>query len=143
MLTGTTRANAPVYAMQTGGISDAFLPGRNVAFLAVALAVAGVQMARRIWLGANRDDARGFPDCREPFAWAWSQMASQALGRSITLEMPLVHSTKVEVVRLARSMGLAVDATWSCYRPRYLQTGAAPCGTCDACRQRAAAIAAA
>jgi len=127
--------------MQTGGISDAFLPGRNVCFLSCALAVAGVYGARSIWLGATADDAAGFPDCRPPFLHAWQQMASAALAESIHLETPLLDATKRDVVALARAMAIDIDATWSCYRPRYDVTGAAPCGRCDACRLRAEALA--
>jgi len=138
--TGTTATDRSVYAMQTGGISDAFLPGRNVAFLATALAVAGVQGATRVWIGANKDDAAGFPDCRPPFLWAWAQMASQALDRSMRVEAPLLELSKRQVVALARAMALDVDATWSCYRPRYTLHGAEPCGRCDACRLRTEAL---
>ena len=137
LLTGTTVTGRDVYAMQTGGVSDAFLPGRNVAFLSTALAVAAVQDADQIWIGANADDAVGFPDCRPPFLWAWQQMASQALGRSVHLEAPLLVYTKRQVVALARRMAIDLDATWSCYRPRHAVTGVEPCGRCDACVLRA------
>jgi len=139
LLTGTT-ADRPLYAMRTGGISDAFLPGRNVAFLALALTVAAIRDARAIWIGANKDDAAGFPDCRPPFLWAWQQMASAALDRTIRLETPLIDLTKRQVARLARTMALDIGATWSCYRPRFAPHGAVPCGRCDACRLRADAL---
>ena len=138
LLSGTTVTGRDVYAMKTGGISDAFLPGRNVAFLSMALAVAAVQDADQIWSGANADDAAGFPDGRPPFLWAWQQMASHALGRAIHLEAPLLDSSKREIVALARAMAIDLDATWSCYRPRQGK----PCGTCDACVLRAEAVAA-
>jgi 7-cyano-7-deazaguanine synthase len=137
LVRGTTASNRDVYAMRTGGISDAFLPGRNVAFLAVALSVAAVQDARAIWIGANADDAAGFPDCRPPFLWAWQQMASHALDRPVHVEAPLLECTKRAVVALARDMAIDLSATWSCYRPRHTLTGAVPCGRCDACVLRA------
>jgi len=140
LCTGHTGSDRTRYAMQTGGISDAFLPGRNVCFLAMALAVAAVQDAERIWIGANLDDAAGFPDCRPPFLWAWQQMASHALGRPIHLEAPLLELTKRGVVELARALAIDLDATWSCYRPQYVATGVAPCGRCDACVLRAEAL---
>jgi len=141
LLTGSTASGRDVYAMQTGGISDAFLPGRNVVFLAAALSVAGLQGAERIWIGANADDAAGFPDCRPPFLWAWQQMASHALDRPIYLEAPLLGLTKRAVVRLARAMAIDIDATWSCYRPLPSPSGTVACGRCDACRLRADALA--
>jgi 7-cyano-7-deazaguanine synthase len=141
LMTGATRTDVPLYAMKTGGVSDAFLPGRNVAFLAVALAVAGIQGATEIWIGANADDEAGFPDCRRPFFWAWQQMASHALDRSMHLHTPLLECSKRQVVALARAMAVDIDATWSCYRPQSRRgLGAVPCGRCDACRLRADAL---
>jgi 7-cyano-7-deazaguanine synthase len=141
LCTGRVALDRTRYAMATGGVSDAFLPGRNVAFLAAALTVAGIQGAERIWIGANADDTAGFPDCRPPFFWAWQQMASHALGRPVHLEAPLLDLTKPKVVALARRMAIDLDATWSCYRPQFAPTGVIQCGRCDACILRAAAIA--
>jgi 7-cyano-7-deazaguanine synthase len=140
LLTGETVSDRDVYAMRTGGISDAFLPGRNVAFLSLALSVAGVQGAEHIWLGANADDVAGFPDCRAAFFAAWQQMASAALDRRVTLQTPLAGLTKREVAGLARRLGIDLATTWSCYRPVAGVGGAYPCTRCDACRLRAEAI---
>lgn len=140
LCTGDVQLDRPVYAMKTGGISNAFLPGRNVAFLSLALSVAGVTGARNIWIGANADDEAGFPDCRPPFFWAWQQMATHALGRGIHLETPLLQMNKREIVGLARSMALDLSMTWSCYRPITHNAGVKPCGRCDACILRRDAI---
>jgi len=137
---GTTASDRDIYAMKSGGVSDAFLPGRNVCFLAAALAVAGINGADSIWIGANGDDAAGFPDCRPPFLLAWQDMASHALGRPVHVVAPLVELSKRDVVALARRMAIDLAATWSCYRPRTLLTGAGSCGRCDACVLRRDAI---
>jgi len=137
---GTTATGRDVYAMKTGGVSDAFLPGRNVAFLSLALSVAGIVGADSVWIGANRDDAAGFPDCRPPFLVAWQQMASHALGRGMHLVTPLVELSKREVVKLARDMAIDLKQTWSCYRPVHYPTGVGSCGKCDACVLRADAL---
>lgn len=67
-------------------------------------------------------------------------MASCSLDRPITLERPLLTYTKPEVVKLARRMAIDIDMTWSCYRPVFKVTGTFPCGRCDACVLRAAAL---
>jgi 7-cyano-7-deazaguanine synthase len=136
LLTGATQLDRDVFTMRTGGVSDAFVPGRNVVFLAAALAVAGIQNARHIWIGANADDSAGFPDCRPPFFYAWQQMASHALQRTIHLQAPLLNHTKRQIVQLARDMAIDLDATWSCYRPQHARSGVIACGRCDACRLR-------
>src|SRR5262245_4316160 len=137
---GTTATDRDLYAMKTGGVSDAFLPGRNVCFLSAALSVAGITGADSIWIGANGDDAAGFPDCRPPFLLAWQQMPSHALGRPMHLVAPLVELSKRGVVALARRMAIDLDATWSCYRPQNAPSGVQPCGRCDACSLRRDAI---
>jgi 7-cyano-7-deazaguanine synthase len=43
--------------------------------------------------------------------------------------------SKTEIVRQALRLGVSIDATWSCYTG-----GAAPCGVCDSCRIRDAAL---
>jgi|SRR5215468_2028201 len=140
LLTGTTAQDRDHYAMRTGGISDAFLPGRNVAFLSIGLAIAGIQGATRIWIGANRDDNAGFPDCRPLFMQAWAAMASAALDRPITLEAPLLELDKRQVVQLGRAMAIDFRQTWSCYRPHTSVRGLDPCGRCDACVLRQDAL---
>jgi len=140
LMTGTTASDRPVYAMRGGGVSDAFLPGRNVAFLGIAHMVAGVTGADRVWIGATRDDAAGFPDCRPTFVQAWEEAASLALGRPLALEAPLLELDKRGVVQLARAMALDLEATWSCYRPQDTPRGAVPCGRCDACILRRDAL---
>lgn len=50
------------------GLSRAFVPGRNALFLArAAAALAEPGEPLRLVLGANLDDAIGFPDCRPQF----------------------------------------------------------------------------
>jgi len=139
---GTTQQDRDTYAMRTGGISDAFLPGRNVAFLGVALAICGITGADTVWIGANADDATGFPDCRAPFLHAWQQMASHALARPIHLMAPFVEQSKRQIVALGHAMAIDFSRTWSCYRPHRRRDlmGVEPCGRCDACVLRNEAL---
>ena len=114
-----------------------YVPARNTLFLSYALAWAEVLGANDIFVGANADDAQGFPDCREPYLRAFERVASLGtpMGFGLTIHAPLVNLSKGEVVELAVSLGVPLDLTWSCYFPT--ESGS-PCGACGACRLRRA-----
>jgi len=112
-----------------------YVPARNTLFLSYALAWAEVIGAGDIFLGANAEDAEGYPDCREPYLRAFEQMAALGTeaGARLRIRAPLVRLNKREVGELARSLGVPLELTWSCYFPK---GPGRPCGQCDACRLR-------
>jgi 7-cyano-7-deazaguanine synthase len=122
-------------------IPNTYVPGRNTVFIAVALSLAEARDAEAIFLGINAVDYSGYPDCRPDYLQAFRHLAalsSQAgrEGRAPRLEAPLIALGKVEIVQLAQELGLPIERTWSCYAG-----GDAPCGRCDSCRIRDAALA--
>lgn len=132
-------------------VSRANLPARNMILLSIAAA-----HAARTWpgedevsvvIGANEDDANGFPDCRQHFLIAAGEalrLALAGLGMSkLTVRAPWVEKRmdKAAIVRWAAEPGRKAaldDARYSvsCY-------AGTMCGTCDACTLRARAFAAA
>ena len=126
------RLGASLLAPQPAGtqqpnVSPYFVPGRNLALIALADNVASDVGAAELWLGFNADDHAGFPDCRVEFV----EML-QCLVDS-TLRTPLIDLKKGAVVAEARRLAVPLDLTSSCYE------GAA-CGACDACVLREAAL---
>jgi 7-cyano-7-deazaguanine synthase len=114
-----------------------YVPGRNLIFLAVAVAVAEARDAEAVYLGVNALDYSGYPDCRPEFVRSFEHTAALALkrgieGRAVEIRTPLQHLTKAEIVTLGRSLSAPLHLSWSCYRE-----GPAPCGRCDACALRA------
>ena len=123
----------------------AFLPGRNMLFLTLAAARATVVGATALVIGANADDAAGFPDCRYPALQAIQNALSQAFGDELQVVAPFVTDTKAGVVRQARALGAgcwkAVGETWSCYEGRVIRReDARPCGACRVCLVRTEAF---
>jgi 7-cyano-7-deazaguanine synthase len=117
------------------GLPVTYVPARNTLFLSYALAWAEVLGSSDIFMGANADDAAGYPDCREVYLRAFERVAAlgTSAGSEVRVHAPLVRMRKREVVDLARSLGVPLELTWSCYFP----TGAGePCGECDPCRSR-------
>ncbi|MCW5937753.1 MAG: 7-cyano-7-deazaguanine synthase QueC [Fimbriimonadaceae bacterium] len=126
----------------TEEIPVTYVPARNTVFLALALGLAEVVGAEAVFLGVNAVDYSGYPDCRPEFVAAFQALARLATksgveGRPLEVAAPLLHLSKVEIVREARRLGVPVELTVSCYDPG---PGGAPCGSCDACRIRDRAL---
>ncbi len=119
------------------GVSTAFLPGRNLLFLSLANAHASGVKAQEVWTGLNSVDFSGYPDCTPEFLAAFLQITSVANPNGPTTVAPLMTMSKPEIARMAQSLGLGPDDTWSCYRPSIEHGGIKPCGQCDACKLHA------
>jgi 7-cyano-7-deazaguanine synthase len=120
-----------------GGIPVTYVPARNSIFLAVALGVAEARQLDAVWLGVNAIDYSGYPDCRPEFIEAFRRVAATGQkrgveGNPIAIRVPLIESTKAEIVRLGIELRAPLHLTWSCY-----QGGDRPCGVCEACLLRA------
>jgi len=130
----------PVEGVLDQGIPSTYVPGRNTVFIALALSLAEARGAERIILGFNAVDYSGYPDCRPDYLKAYqvlAQLASKAgrEGRTPQLWAPLVQWNKARIVQEALRLGVPIERTWSCYAG-----GNNPCGVCDSCRIRDAAL---
>ena len=133
-------AALPEDGPEPGRIPSTYVPGRNTVFIAIALSLAEARGAEAIYLGINAVDYSGYPDCRPDYLEAFKQLATLSSkagreGRAPRLVAPLILDGKADIVRRALALGLPIERTWSCY-----QGGAAPCGRCDSCRIRDAAL---
>ncbi len=116
-----------------GGVSSAFLPGRNAVFLTLGCAEAAGIGASEVWTGVNSVDYSGYPDCRPEFVEQFQKMISLAIPGAPRIVAPLIHLSKPEIAQEAARLGLVPEDTWSCYRPVETINGFEPCGRCDAC----------
>jgi 7-cyano-7-deazaguanine synthase len=142
---GGSALTDPSVDVPTGGVGDGipvtYVPARNSIFLAVALGVAEARGIDAVWIGVNAIDYSGYPDCRPEFIEAFRGVARTGQKRGVEgdpvqLRTPLIASTKAEIVRLGVANDAPLHLTWSCYLG-----GDRPCGSCDACRLRAAGFA--
>lgn len=118
-------------------VSPAFLPSRNVVFLALATAHAAGLVADEVQIGLNCVDFSGYPDCTVEFFEAFKGMLRIANPEGPELTAPLLTMSKREIAVLAKDLGLGEWDTWSCYRPQLRDGAVTPCGQCDACRLHA------
>jgi 7-cyano-7-deazaguanine synthase len=121
------------------GIPVTYVPARNTIFLSFGLALAERIGAQDIFFGANQLDYSGYPDCREEYIRAFERMANLATKAGVegstrlTIQTPLLHMTKAEIIATGLELGLDYGLTWSCYDP--LADGR-PCARCDSCQLR-------
>ena len=130
----------PTEGVEEGRIPPTYVPGRNTVFISVGLSLAEARGAERLVLGVNAVDYSGYPDCRPDYLNAFQTLADLASkagreGHGAQLWAPLVQWSKVRIVQEALRLGVPIETTWSCY-----SGGTHPCGICDSCRIRDAAL---
>ena len=112
-----------------------YVPARNTIFLANALSFAEVIGAYDIFIGANAIDYSNYPDCRSEFIQTFETLANLATkagveGERFTIQAPLLHLTKAEIIQMGNQLGIDYSQTVSCYQ---LDAQGAACGRCDSC----------
>lgn len=114
-----------------------YVPFRNGLFLATAASVALSKECQVIYYGAHSDDAAGsaYPDCSPAFHQAMGEAIYEGSGRQLTIEAPLIHFNKAQVVKEGLRLGVPYELTWSCYEGKEK-----PCGVCGTCIDRAKAF---
>ena len=110
-----------------------YVPFRNANILAMAVSWAEVLGAEKIFIGAVEEDSSGYPDCREEFIQAFNHLIRTGTRQdtNISIEAPLIHTTKEDIVRWGLKLKIPFEKTWSCY-----QDEEKACGVCDSCRLR-------
>ena len=122
-------------AIGPGAAGLRILPGRNMIMLAHAANVAVAKGCTELWYGATAAD-RDYPDCSPEFVRSVNKCL-KACGFALQVQAPLVQMDKREVIQEARSIGMDINAAWSCYES---PTFDIPCGTCHSCKERSAAM---
>ena len=121
----------------TGGVEEGvpvtYVPFRNGIFLSMAAAIAEKEGAEVICIGVVEEDSSGYPDCRESYIKSMQESINLGTKETtrITIEMPLVHLKKSEIVKKSLELSVPLNLTWSCY-----QNEERACGLCDSCRLR-------
>ena len=122
--------------IKAAGIPSTYVPARNTIFLSIAASYAEAIGASVIFIGAHTDDSSGYPDCGRDYLKAFDKVlrigTKRGMEKKLRLEFPLVRKDKSGIIRLASSLGVPLQHTWSCYEGRER-----PCGKCDSCVLRA------
>ena len=132
-------------AMAEDGLPNTFVPGRNLAFLTLAGAVAYRRGMGVLVGGMCETDYSGYPDCRAQTLEAMARALSLGMAAEFRVEAPLMRLTKGQTWELAEQLGgedlvsLILEETHTCYLG---ERGARHawgygCGKCPACELRA------
>ena len=115
------------------GVPITYVPFRNGIFLSIATAITEKEGCEVIAIGVVEEDSSGYPDCRDTFIQSFQQSANLGTKETthISIEMPLVHLQKSQIVEEALRLNAPLHLTWSCY-----QNEEKACGVCDSCRLR-------
>jgi len=109
-------------------LSSNYLPGRNLLLGSLAAVHCARMCIPELALALLADNP--FSDATPAFLAGLGRVASQALGRSITIRAPFRRLAKEAVIRRGRHLPLAL--TLSCAAPRGLRH----CGRCTKCAER-------
>jgi 7-cyano-7-deazaguanine synthase len=112
---------------------DVFLPGRNLLLLAKAMLWCHQHGVPAVSLGSLQTNP--FPDATPQFFRSMQDLANQAVGGKVSVELPFGGMKKTAVMHLGR--GLPLEHTFSCIRP----VNELHCGRCNKCAERMRAFA--
>ena len=141
--TSLTRDTA--FKMESSGLPNTFVPGRNLLFLTLAAALAYRRGLEVLVTGVCETDFSGYPDCRDDTMKAMQPALSLGMDKRFLIETPLMWIDKADTWRLADSLGgsklvdLIIEHTHTCYLGdrEHRHAWGYGCGACPACELRA------
>lgn len=133
------------FEMESSGLPNSFVPGRNLMFLTLAAALAYRRGLQVLVTGVCETDFSGYPDCRDDTMKAMQLALSLGMDRRFLIETPLMWIDKAQTWSMAESLGgvpfvnLILEHTHSCYLGdrEHRHVWGYGCGECPACHLRA------
>ena len=133
------------FMMESSGLPNTFVPGRNLLFLTLAAALAYRRGLDVLVTGVCETDYSGYPDCRDDTMKAMQLALSLGMDKRLLIETPLMWLDKAQTWALAESLGGAalvdviVEHSHSCYLGdrEHRHAWGWGCGSCPACELRA------
>ncbi len=133
------------FKMESSGLPNTFVPGRNLLFLTLAAALAYRRGLDVLVTGVCETDYSGYPDCRDDTMKAMQLALTLGMDKRLLIETPLMWLDKAQTWALAESLGGAplvdviVEHSHSCYLGdrEHRHAWGWGCGSCPACELRA------
>ena len=134
-----------VFKMESSGLPNTFVPGRNLLFLTLAAALSYRRDLQVMVTGVCETDFSGYPDCRDDTMKAMQLALSLGMDKRFLIETPLMWIDKADTWALAASLGgqplvdLIIEHTHTCYLGdrEHRHVWGYGCGQCPACELRA------
>ena len=133
------------FRMESSGLPNTFVPGRNLLFLTLAAALAYRRGLDVLVTGVCETDYSGYPDCRDDTMKAMQLALSLGMDRRLRIDTPLMWLDKAQTWQLAEQLGgaalvdLIVEHSHTCYLGdrEHRHAWGWGCGQCPACELRA------
>ena len=146
--TSLTRDTA--FKMESSGLPNTFVPGRNLLFLTLAAALAYRRDLQVLVTGVCETDFSGYPDCRDDSMKAMQLALSLGMDKRFLIDTPLMWIDKAATWAMAEALGgqalvqLIIEHTHTCYLGdrEHRHAWGYGCGQCPACELRARGFAA-
>ena len=132
------------FRMESSGLPNTFVPGRNLLFLTLAAALAYRRDLQVLVTGVCETDFSGYPDCRDDTMKAMQLALSLGMDKRFLIETPLMWIDKAATWALAEALGgralvqLIIEHTHTCYLGdrAHRHAWGYGCGQCPACELR-------
>lgn len=106
-----------------------WVPNRNGLFLNIAASFADSFGYNYILFGANKDEAKTFPDNTEEFREEISKVFQTSTLVKPIVVAPLINYSKNDIVKIAIENNIPLELVRSCYN----NSGEKHCGKCESC----------
>ena len=106
-----------------------WVPNRNALFLNIAGCYCDSFGYKYIIYGANRDEAKTFPDNTEIFRNEITTLFKSSTLVKPEVYAPLINYSKDDIVKIAVKDSVPLELVWSCY-----ESGSKHCGECESCK---------
>jgi 7-cyano-7-deazaguanine synthase len=144
-ISNTSLTQDMAFAMQTDGLPNTFVPGRNLLFFTYAAAVAYRRDLKLLVGGMCETDYSGYPDCRDDTLKSLQATLNLGMQSRLVIDTPLMWLSKADTWSLAHKLGgdalitLMQEHTHTCYLGdrTYRHVWGYGCGACPACELRA------
>jgi len=144
-ISDTAMSSNKAIEMESNGLPNTFVPGRNLLFFSFAAAVAYRRELKSLVGGMCETDFSGYPDCRDNTLKSLQVTLSLGMDYPLVIETPLMWLNKQQTWQLASDLGgnelleIVRDQSHTCYLgDRKTKHGwGYGCGSCPACELRA------
>lgn len=143
-ISDTAMTSNKAIEMETSGLPNTFVPGRNLLFFNFAAAVAYRRELKSLIGGMCETDYSGYPDCRDNTLKSLQVTLSLGMDAPLVIETPLMWLDKKQTWQLAVDLGgnelleIVREHSHTCYlgdRQARHDWGYG-CGSCPACELR-------
>lgn len=118
-LTNLDIANPKIKEMAGDAQPVSYVPFRNLMFLSIMCSYAESVGADRVWYGAAlADSLAGYWDGSSEFLESVNTLIKLNRKSKISIEAPLISSSKKEIIELGLEIGVNFANTWTCYSNR-------------------------